>query len=497
MQGICEPPLRDWPGLIAGFRSTLGSRRSFGGRDPESPVTIATGHQAGFWHPGILAKYFAAKATTRGVLRDPIRLEHVVVDQDVNDALTLHWPIVEGDALTSAMLRLWVQHPALAMGSHPTASARGIVQRIDAFEERYRDRLAASIDPLRNAWLAVGECDDEPAGKDSRPPSLAMQVTRVLQHMLRSGLYGEPITLQPRMASELLNTPAGDHWLAKVLDDPLACVHAYNRAARAFPEAGVPPLHVGKEHVELPLWRMPWGKPRQRVYALLDDPGKLVAGQEVLDLSILLKRSSESGVDGETGAGKRSLASAFAPRALLLTALMRDVYCDLFIHGRGGGVYDRITEQWFREWAGIALAPMAVVSADVTLPLELPTATPAELERAQWYAHHLPFNLDRELSLTGDTVDRKRALLSHMDDDRDKQRRSEAFRELHRINDALRIEHREAIGRAEAEVTRCEVGVQNAALLAKRDWPFLCYPKETLNALRDELAATANTGDDQ
>ena len=53
------------------------------------------GHQAAFWHPGILAKLFAANAAARAVRRKVTRW--IVVDQDDNDPWRVRYPVRKAD----------------------------------------------------------------------------------------------------------------------------------------------------------------------------------------------------------------------------------------------------------------------------------------------------------------------------------------------------------------------------------------------------------------
>ena len=66
-------------------------------------------------------------------------------------------------------------------------------------------------------------------------------------------------------------------------------------------------------------------------------------------------------------------AELVAPRALTLTAIARLTLCDVFIHGTGGGHYDRAMERWIAAALGdearAALAPMQVVTATRHAPL--------------------------------------------------------------------------------------------------------------------------------
>src|SRR5690606_24011692 len=155
----------------------------------------------------------------------------------------------------------------------------------------------------------------------------------------------------------------------RMVDDPAACARAYNEAVGARPEAQLRPLELNEQRgrIELPLWRGAPGSPRQAVYA-----SELADGQW--------------GGGGAAGGGAEG---ELAPRALLLTGLMRLAGCELFIHGPGGGVYDQVTEAWLGSWLGREdLAPSVVASATWLLPLtDEPPPAPGELARAQWERH--------------------------------------------------------------------------------------------------------------
>lgn len=221
---------------------------------------------------------------------------------------------------------------------------------------------------------------------------------------------------------------------------------------------------ASRDFVELPLWAVRWNEPRRRVFVDLADSEPVF----VFDDGEFIDRNE----------------FALLPRALLLTAVMRGYLCDLFIHGTGGLVYDRITEQWWGDWAGDVLAPMVGATADVYLDLDAPVANRADLTRAVWQKHHLPHNLDRALKLTGPKVQRKHELLAHMNDDRDKARRREAFRELKKINHELADQYPDQFPQAARALTLAQTGAGNTKIASRRDWCFALYPEENLDELR-------------
>lgn len=412
---------------------------------PTSQV-IATGHQAWLWHPGILAKDIAGR-----VAADRIggSLLHLVVDQDAHEALHLALPVREGDALSRQVIRLGPQRVDVPTGWQPAANAAAVVDRL---RELRREDLGALIE----AW-------EEESAKP-QAASLGRQLGRVLASLMRPWT-GE---LELWHTSDMLRERAFAEVVAALRDDPLRSGRIYNRAVAEHRAAGITPLMIGRELVEVPLWALAWEQPRRRVFV------------DVADRQHRFVFEDGTPVDAE--------AFDLAPRALLLTAMMRSRWCGLFIHGTGGYLYDRITEQWWRQWRGEPLAPMALATADLHLSFDAPVANAAEHRRAVWYRHHAPHNIDRIL---GAPDPRKTDLLAHMDDDRDRRRRRASFDAIHRINAELAREHPEVPEQAAARLRTAEVGLANAAIAARRDWCFALYSHDHLDALRGALAADA------
>ncbi len=415
---------------------------------PARGPLIATGHQAWLWHPGILAKDIVAAELARlwqcGWL-------HLVVDQDVPDALAIDLPRRDGDALNVRRLHLADVRAQVPTGMQPPVDADAVVARLRAAGDERLGTLAA-------AWQSLPPCR-----------TLAEQVAVVTARLMRPWTGEVPLL----MVTQLAALPRFAELVDAALADARACVHHYNGAVAAHPGAGVTALRVEPDRVELPLWVLGWNQPRRRVFADLSDSTPLLA--------------AEDGSEIDRG------ADTLAPRALLLTALMRGGLCDLFIHGTGGGVYDQAMARWMRAWRGgeaNPLAPMAVASADVRLDFDAPIADRADHAHAVWRRHHVPHNVDRCLNLTNAPARRKRALLAGMHDDRDKRRRRAAFDEVHSINAALVADHPQVLAEAEAAVHRSRTGLANRRIARRRDWCFALYPSAKLDALRAALRGT-------
>jgi len=362
---------------------------------------------------------------------------HLVVDQDVNDTWQLTVPRVQGDRLETSTV-----HIAKVDIDIPTGS------------QAARDLSAADEFPALSKAIT-----DLPACR-----SAAEQMAVVLARLMRPHAGELPVLF----ASDLLILPVGKQLLQRLLDDATRCVRLYNQAVETTPQAGVAPLRIEPDRVELPLWLMPWQEARQRVFADLSDSKAML--------------TTEDGTPIDDGA-------TLAPKALLLTAITRLACCDLFIHGKGGGKYDQAMQQWIEQWLNESLAPMVIASADVFMSFDVPVADRAAYERAVWHAHHLPHNLHRrypehQLSLE------KQQLLDQMTAGRDKKRRAGWFRRIHQINDTLAAEHTGLIQQSRDQLASAKVGMLNRHIAAKRDWPFILYEQEQLDEL---VACTMDT----
>lgn len=431
--------------------------------DASRPI-IATGHQAWLWHPGILAKDIAAVALAE---RERATAVHLVVDHDPHDCFSIDVPSVEGDRLSSQSIRLASCDANVPPCCQPAADAGTIRLAIETLASR-GDTIVTTASLLK-ATESLGDFT-----------SLGRQAAALTARLMRPWVGSIPIVF----SSDLTLLPSFATVVRRMLADARRCVDAYNHAASLFPEARIAPLTGTLDRVELPLWLLRWGGERERVYADLADRNAILTVEDGSPIDLAASRR-----DGDIRTQPR-----LAPRALLMTALLRSVCSDLFIHGMGGGLYDRVTEEWWLHWTGETLAPMSVVSADVHLPFKstrFPVSDRSELDHAVWWRHHLPHNVDRAAAPSGDAKQRdretliasKHAALAALAGPRDRAARAKAFAELHRVNDALADLSPALITDAENAVARVRVGVENARVVKRRDWCFALYPAPSIDAL--------------
>ncbi|MBN8645456.1 MAG: hypothetical protein J0L61_09495, partial [Planctomycetes bacterium] len=286
-------------------------------------------------------------------------------------------------------------------------------------------------------------------------PNAARQFAAALADLMAPLVERRPALF----ASAFMGTSLGRAVVERMLAHPRRCVEAYNRAAAGTPEARIAPLASpdNEGDVELPLWLVGAGIPRVRV---------------------TVKRLREHAEGGAT----------LAPRALLMTGMARLAACDLFIHGTGGGVYDAITERWFKQWLGVDLAPTRVVTADLYLPLPAPDVSERDAARARWraaHARHDPAMLgdpasaaekSRLLALISETKAGGADPLPH-------------YRAMHDLLARVRERHSSSLGALEQDAARAADGLAESRLARDRTWAFPFHSSDALGGLKRIVAA--------
>jgi len=466
-----DPPMAPWPALLreqprgeALGRSLSEWREVTRGElalAVDRPI-IATGHQPTLWHPGILARYMAVSVCAE---RHGLAMANVVVDQDVADINGFDVPVRHPDgALASRRIELRRSAPPtppdLPLGWQPAFDPLPLPEP-----------LHAAIESAEAGARLV----HQRLSAHAHAASAAEQVAAAFDDLMSPWTGARPM---PRiMASSLMNTTLARAMLQAMVDDPRRCAEIYNRAAASVPGARLAPLLIRDDYVELPLWR------------LRDDgtAGRMRAYDN--DVEAAVSTASQSSI-----VNRQSSISTLLPRALFMTVLIRMGACDLFIHGTGGALYDRAMERWIRDWLGVEVAPMAVASATLRLPLmseeQLALTNPESLRRLQRAARDAWHDPDW-LSDHRRPSAAKRALLARIEAaPRDSLERHAAFRDLHRHLAEERA--KPALVELNARAEQAMRLAHDAAVARRRDWAFPLYPREMLDELKAVIAATTS-----
>lgn len=451
---ILRPHPSTWPQLAQGHFARAASDADI--RTFRSELAIATdrpvlvsGHQAMLWHPGILAKWLAMNAAADAM--GTCETIWLSVDQDDNDGAAFRVPVRRDGGLMALDVKLDtpLAPPGTATGSRPTARSSPLSAAIHAGDvtppsvRAHIPYLAQAIDYFAST------------------SSLAEQLTLTTAKFVRWFDLERPTPTELLFASDIAKTTAFKGLLARMMSDPGSCVATYNQAVLHAADADLRPLVVSaaRKRYELPLWLLRTGEPRRKVYS-----------DELATLS-------------------EADRAMLAPRALLMTGLIRAFGCDLFIHGTGGEKYDLATERWFASWLGLTLAPMVAATATLTLPLaDGPIPTPSHVAKAAWRLHHARHH-PAALGLP-ELQKRKDALVAAVEAAKvakDSQRA--LYRELSALLDQARIDGAPELSRLQHQLALARQGLAESSLASDRTWPFMLHSRDALTGLNDLIRA--------
>lgn len=435
--GVTLPEGGGWDARLRTFTPDDRARafREQLGLPTDRPI-VMTGHQPIIWHAGILAKYLAADAIAEKFNGIQSRL---LIDHDDDDPFAFRVPVLDDQGITreQSINLADNRREGQPIRSRPAAETGAIPDLNYALPS-----VAGGVARIHDALAA-----------HTHAPSAAHQFARALDDLLAPHTSDTPSCSV--MATDLSRTDLYAELVRRMLADPRAMGEAYNRAAAAFPDAGIKPLSITDERTELPLWHLaPDGLTRTHVW------------------SDSMPRIEHT-----------------AAKALFMTGLFRLAGCDLFIHGTGGLVYDRVTEQWFADWLGQAegsIAPMIGVTADLYLPLPHANYTALSAARAHWLAHSAPHNP----ALTDDAehAERKRELLAQIHAaPRDSPERKTLYLELHALLDEYRAARSASLAELNTAAAHADDLAAAGELARDRTWAFPLQSDDAIKALRERV----------
>jgi hypothetical protein len=151
-----------------------------------------------------------------------------------------------------------------------------------------------------------------------------------------------------------------------------------------------PDLARDGSRFELPFWVLEAHR-RQTAWCQCLGEELVLCGDDGVQIAVL-PNDPEGAIEALQTSGV-----VLAPKALALTLFVRGFVCDLFIHGVGGGGYDRVTDDVFRRYYGVEPPAFAVASLTMYLPLGMHVIAAEEVSAARERLNRLSHNPDAML----------------------------------------------------------------------------------------------------
>lgn len=345
-------------GLFAGEASAITG-------DPSLQPLIMTGHQPVIFHSGLTFKYQTTEA---------FALEHkclafaVVIDTDEGDAGAFTFP--DSDApfpLLSDKGQTQLPQTISSQISSANASFSTAATLLGASRRKSSDMIKAEASRVGTALQNCGchveaESFAKIATQYAALPTDSMMEANLIVRW-NAGIAGRTPEIP---LSTICSFPEVLQFFAELLAKPFEFAHCYNEMLNAFRTEHkirnvanpFPNLRIEDARCELPFWLIDSEKGTRDIVSLRKHGFEQFLEANGADVTEVLA--------GHEGASLFSLlvgGKQLIPRGGLITAMLRILFSDLFVHGTGGGRYDVFTSQFIRAWWRVEPAPFAVASA--------------------------------------------------------------------------------------------------------------------------------------
>lgn len=428
----------------------------------ERALLIGTGHQPFLFHPGIWTKHLLAdRFTSRAAA------VNMPVDCDTAEDIGADAPHLDGglSIVHETLMRVEPDVPYEALEPPSPHVWRAFLERLDA---HLRTLPRRSVHDVFAGFMAKTG--------DLSAPDVGSFLTLARRRHEGGSRYGElPI-------SRLAATPEFRLFFLHILRQAERFAAGYNAHLDAYRERfnvrtaaqPFPNLNRDGPRVELPFWVIQDGRRRPLYVEPTRGRFRLWAGGE--------GAGEVGGADPEETAGL-----ALRPKALTLTAFSRLCVVDLFVHGVGGGRYDRVTDAVIADFFGMTPPRYAVLTATLHLPLS--EFDPAE-ERAALQGRLLELRHNPERLLTEPSqehrqwIEEKWQLIDRLErGSLTRRERREITQRIRQLNEQLSHALEDERRALERRLAAFDEISHASAAATHRGYPFCFFPRRAVDDL--------------
>ena len=468
-------------GLLQGDRPLLTG-------DPDTLPIVMTGHQPVVFHSGLTFKYQTTEAfaAEHGMIAVA-----VVIDTDEGDAGAITFPTVEASSVTSpnglyTIPALLAKSISLADGPGLYSSSRlklpaVLATELNAAENQIRDCGAAvaanAFRTLADQYVALS--------RQSSGDFATLEANLITRW--NAGIGGRMLEIP---LSAICSFPEFIRFTATILERPFDFAACYNHTLDRFRDAHdirnvanpFPNLAMEADSCELPYWVINYAAGTRQVLRVrrrIDGLALECNGERLL---ILEQNHLAEGLTSLLFGGRE-----LVPRGAMITATLRLLFSDLFVHGTGGGHYDPCTDELIRNWWHEEPTPFAVASASRYLFADERVRL-LELQEAASQLRDMQYNPQRFLGsgVFSAVLEEQLKALLHEKETRVEQMKlaresgqsaKDVGRQIQEITDAIK-----AAVSVEFEPRLAELrslNDQNVSAITSRTWPWLLFGDET------------------
>jgi len=441
---------------------------------------IVTGHQPEFTHPGVWAKHVM---TQRLADRLGGVAANLVVDHDAVKSTALVVPARGPDRYHMVPVPFAPYKPGVPYESLPPLSR----PQLEDFASRVKSAYGPRYDnSLMNVFFAAAAevpdpadwVDQKVAGRRAIDALFGVRMLETRAHQVWGG---------PLLAEILLDAERFFTCYNEALDEYRRQLHI---KGRMHP---IPDLVRDGEKMELPLWAVRPGMPRQRVFWARQG-NRITAFAEDERIGVLEARHLRRWQTAQP-ALEAALSAGLRPRALTLTIWARLFLADLFIHGIGGAKYDRISDIFIRKYYEVEPPGIGCVSATLRLDLPAHPVSEKDLRDARWRIRDVRHNPQRYVNGDGKAaalLAERAELLARSDylrrhSPRDRAGRRDVFERIHQVRAKLIELDSGILERFAADQARILRQLDENKVLCSREYFIGLFGRDDLQYLCDRL----------
>ena len=328
---------------------------------PDRQPIVLTGHQPVVFHSGLTFKY----ETTERLAADSGAIAvAVMIDSDSGDAGQFSYPQADAPGTdescqsgfaASATLEIESLARSNSLFAHARLKSGAELQEVGELVSRQLNNLS-----LSGSASSVVRTFREFAQLSAANASAAEANTIVRR---QRGIGGRILEIP---LSAISDFPEMLAFTADILKQARRFAAAYNASLEVFrDENGIrnaanpfPNLKITDESCELPFWAISHDRKSRHALEVQFEGNvtRLTANNHTID-------SFTGSITAESLEPMLLQNIQIVPRGALITAALRLLFSDLFVHGTGGGRYDRFTDEFIRTWWNIEPPPYTVASA--------------------------------------------------------------------------------------------------------------------------------------
>lgn len=445
----------------------------------EPALVVVTGHQPELYHPGVWVKDFLLQRLADDIGAAAIDL---VVDTDAVDRVELRTPCMCPAPDRCTAILTTPEAGACYACSEPPSSAE-----VKAFRETGERALATLPAPaLGRHFAAFCDALGESIGNADDLGQALTGARRRFEAVAETDYLELGVSRQAGTAAFLRFAAAlalDAERFAAVFNEELEGYRA--RTGTRSKAQPFPNLRVDDDSIELPFWLLSRGRRSPARVTISDDP------------VLLADRDPVCALPREVDDVASALAAADAllvPRAAALTLFNRMFVADLFIHGVGGGRYDRLTDAVIRSYYGVEPLRFAVASMTLYLPLGAHVVTDEEIAALEQRLKRLEHNPDQfmddvefddpaqRIEAQGLVAEKCALIVDIANPDADKKSVGERIRT---VNQRLATIMAPLVAETRSLLDAAIAGRESAEVLSDRTYPYCLWsPLEVMDKVR-------------